>query len=263
MGDSRVARLRLLGGCELELAGLPVQLRANGRRLLAFLGVCGGSTRAAVAGSLWPELTDRNADGCLRTAMWRLHREHGDLFDCSAGRLNLSRAVNVDSRDFVTSARTAISHPDLVVDPTEFRYVGDLLPGWYDDWVIFERERLRQLRLHALEALARWLAAGGHYADALELALEAVRTEPLRESVHRVVIAIHLAENNVGEAARHYSFFRGLLYAELGVAPSLELTTMLPPSVLRGHFTMRDAQRGAPLTAPVPRHGVPGRPRKV
>ncbi|XUL93960.1 AfsR/SARP family transcriptional regulator [Streptomyces galilaeus] len=109
---------------------------------------------------------------------------------------------------------------------------GELLPGWDEDWVLFERERLRQLRLHALDAVAHQLLGQGMHALALEAALESVRAEPLRESAHRAVVAVHLAEYNVLEAARHYRAFRALLRDELGIEPSPALTSMLPACVL-------------------------------
>jgi DNA-binding SARP family transcriptional activator len=108
----------------------------------------------------------------------------------------------------------------------------ELLPGWYDDWVIFERDRLRQLRLHALEALTEELIVQGLYARAIETALETIRLEPLRESAHRLAMRIHLEENNVVEAMRHYRAFRDLLREELGIEPSADLQMLLPPSVL-------------------------------
>ena len=78
-----------------------------------------------------------------------------------------------------------------------------------------------------LSAAAR-LAGEGHYADALEAAIEATRLEQLRKSSHRVIIAIHLAEGNGAEALRHYELFRDLLGTELGIKPSRQLTNMLP-----------------------------------
>jgi DNA-binding SARP family transcriptional activator len=105
---------------------------------------------------------------------------------------------------------------------------GDLLPGWYDDWVLFERERLRQLRLHALETLALALAAEGRFAAAVEAGLAAIRTEPLRESAHRVVVRVHLAEGNLTEALRQYELCRRLFRAELGLEPSALLTDLVP-----------------------------------
>ncbi|NUK13677.1 SARP family transcriptional regulator, partial [Streptomyces lunaelactis] len=95
-----------------------------------------------------------------------------------------------------------------------------------EDWVLFERERIRQLRLHALDALAEELARRGSHALALETALTSVRIEPLRESAHRAVVSAHLAEGNLIEALRHYHAFRRLLYEELGVEPSSRFSGM-------------------------------------
>lgn len=104
---------------------------------------------------------------------------------------------------------------------------GDLLPGWDEDWVMFERERLRQLRLHALDTLAAHLVVQGRHALALEAALESVRIEPLRESAHRAVVSVHLAERNVAEAVRHFEAFRRLVHKELGVQPSARFASMV------------------------------------
>ncbi|MGW0411579.1 AfsR/SARP family transcriptional regulator, partial [Streptomyces collinus] len=90
-----------------------------------------------------------------------------------------------------------------------------------------ERERLRQLRLHALDALAEALVREGRPALALEAAWESVRAEPLRESAHRAAVSAHLAEGNLSEAVRHYRSFQRLLREELGVEPSARLTRML------------------------------------
>ena len=51
------------------------------------------------------------------------------------------------------------SHDDLGIMPWGVDAI-DLLPGWYDDWALVERERVRQRLLHALEALSRQLVAG-------------------------------------------------------------------------------------------------------
>jgi DNA-binding SARP family transcriptional activator len=91
---------------------------------------------------------------------------------------------------------------------------------------------LRQLRLHALEALAHELAARGRHAVAIEIALSAIALDPLRESAHRTLI--YLAEENLSEAARHLRIFTGLLRTELGVAPSprtIQLVASRVPAV--------------------------------
>jgi len=102
----------------------------------------------------------------------------------------------------------------------------DLLPGWYDDWVIFERERIRQQLLHALEALSRRLADLGRCAEAVDVAISAVGADPLRESANRVLIEVHLAEGNVVEARRTYERYREAVRRELGVEPGEQLASL-------------------------------------
>nr|WP_239523336.1 bacterial transcriptional activator domain-containing protein [Geodermatophilus normandii] len=104
---------------------------------------------------------------------------------------------------------------------------GELLPGWHEEWVLLERERLRQLRMHALEALAGELIVAGRFGEAVEAAYAAVHEEPLRESAHRVVVRAHLAEGNVAEARHAYESFRQVLADTLGVAPTPSMTGLL------------------------------------
>ena len=99
----------------------------------------------------------------------------------------------------------------------------DLLPGWYDDWVLTEAEEWRQLRLYALEALAGRLAAAGRSGEAVCAARAVVRAEPLRESGYATLIRVHLAEGNQSEAVRQFARCRLLLHAELGLEPSPQL----------------------------------------
>ena len=105
---------------------------------------------------------------------------------------------------------------------------GDLLPGWYDDWIVLERERFRQLRLRALDTLCERLAEAGCLDAALEAGLAAVAGEPLRESSHRAVVRVHLADGNVAEAIRQYRLYRQLLHDHLGLEPSGQMTELLP-----------------------------------
>ena len=83
-----------------------------------------------------------------------------------------------------------------------------------------ERERFRQMQLHALEALSRRLVRMGLYARALDAALAAVAADPLRESAHRMVIDVHLAEGNAGEAVRQFRSLARVLHCQLGIGPS-------------------------------------------
>jgi DNA-binding SARP family transcriptional activator len=92
---------------------------------------------------------------------------------------------------------------------------GELLPDWDDPWVEGERERLRQLRLHMLEAVADRFTATGQFGLAIEVAFRVLQADALRESAHRALIRAHVAEGNIVEARRAYSVCEQLLHREL------------------------------------------------
>ncbi|HVQ19218.1 MAG TPA: BTAD domain-containing putative transcriptional regulator, partial [Actinomycetes bacterium] len=184
------------------------------------------------AGTLWAEVTDEHALGSLRSTIWRLNRNGLRLVSTQADTLHLSPMVDIDVQSFTTAATHVMTTGQDHDDNDRILEADELLPGWYDDWVLLERERLRQVRLHALEVLAARFTADRQFGPALNVALETVRVDPLRESAHRAVVAVHLAENNVVEAVRHYRGFRNLLLGELGIEPSPEFTAMLPGQAL-------------------------------
>ncbi|BAC68109.1 SARP family transcriptional regulator [Streptomyces avermitilis] len=231
--DTFAPRLCLLGRFTLTYGPTTLDVGTAAQRLLAYLGMRHHGTRTVVAGTLWPDVPEERAHGSLRTALWRLHRGREPLVCSEGDTLALAESVTVDARTLMNSALHVVgTSPPAPAPPRDLLFAGDLLPGWDEDWVLFERERLRQLRLHALDSLAHRLLAEGHHALALEAALESVRIEPLRESAHRAVVAVHLAEHNVLEAIRHYRAFKDLLRIELGIAPSLGFTSMLPACAL-------------------------------
>jgi DNA-binding SARP family transcriptional activator len=103
----------------------------------------------------------------------------------------------------------------------------DLLPDWYDDWAVADAEEWRQLRLHALDALAGRLTAAGRFADATSAALAAVKAEPLRETAHAALIRVYLAEGNRAEALTAYEHYRELLSSELGLEPTGRIQALI------------------------------------
>jgi DNA-binding SARP family transcriptional activator len=229
-------RLVLLSGFELEQDGTPVILPLSAQRVLAFLALRERPVqRLFVAGSLWLDSPEERANASLRTALWRLRRPGCMLVEATGTRIGLAVGVFVDVRDEIDRARRAVAGDRYVgaADVTALCDAGDVLPDWYDDWVIAARERFRQARLHALEALCIHLAESGRYAEATEAGVAAVASEPLRESAHRALICAHLAEGNAGEAIRQYRLFRGLLHDQLGLEPSRQLEKLVAPLSIR------------------------------
>jgi DNA-binding SARP family transcriptional activator len=223
------AHVRLIDGFEVQLPEVAPpasdRLPRGVQRLVACLCLSGRPPRSCIAGQLWPDVPEDHAHASLRSALWRLQKVAPGLVEVSAGCLSLAAGVRVDVReidDWARRVRDARSSLEDVVVP-DVGLDGELLPGWCDDWVLLERERLRQLRMHALEQLATRLTAAGRYGDALHAAYAAVRAEPLRESAHRTVVRVHVAEGNVTEALRAYEQFRVLLADELGVPPSRQM----------------------------------------
>lgn len=218
--------LQLLGQFRLRNDHRPIDVTTTGQRLLALLALRGSTTRTVIAGTLWPEVTEQQAHGSLRTTLWRIHRVCLPLVESRLDALELNSSLEVDVRAFTTVALQVLK---LTPALPERLHGGELLPGWDEDWVIFERERLRQLQLHALDAIAHQLLDRRQYAMALEAAMESARIEPLRESAHRAIVAVHLAEHNSIEAIRQYRSFRALLREGLGIEPSALFTKMLHP----------------------------------
>jgi DNA-binding SARP family transcriptional activator len=146
--------------------------------------------------------------------------------------LSLAEGVTVDLRDARALAHRILDRDATSVDndlsPHSLAALSlDILPDWYEDWVLVEAEEWRQLRLHALEALVDRLIEVERFGEACAAALSAVRTEPLRESARAAVIRVHLAEGNQSSALEEFERYRTLLRAELDLEPTARLRNLL------------------------------------
>lgn len=228
-GDTRPVtdlRLVLLGGFALLLDGREVYLPMNAQRVLA--GLCVGrrthltEPRSVLAERLWAETAVERAQASLRTALWRIRQADTRLVATVHDHVRLGSQVGVDVHESLAQAERLLSdREELAAEDTRVEpLTQDLLPGWDDDWLLLERERVRQIHLHALEALSARLCARGRFHRAVEAGLVAVAAEPLRESAHKALIAAHLGEGNVAEAHRQYGHYRQILWDELRLSPS-------------------------------------------
>jgi DNA-binding SARP family transcriptional activator len=222
--------LRVLGVFELCLDDWPVSLPANARRVLACLAV-GGRTqrRETLAGQLWGSSSQERAQACLRTALWRVRQADPRLVRVDRDEVSLDPRVDVDLWTSTARARVLLSGEPPGPGPAEWSGLleADILPDWDEDWVVLERERHRQLRIHALEALSRSLVAIGRFGAAIDAAYAAIAAEPLREQARAALIRAHLAEGNRAEAARQLGLYRQLLRDELDLAPTDDLEALV------------------------------------
>lgn len=226
-GRQRV-ELRLLGEWDLRVNGVSQRMGLRQQRLIAVLAIFGHRPRSFVSGLLWPECTDAHALGSLRAAVFTVSRKLPGLITCCGQYLRLNDVVDVDLHRLrqllagVDSEVAAAATPWFVSSSE-----ADLLPGWYDDWVLLEQQRLRDDYLTVAECLAeRALARHDHF-HARHLAEAARAIDPLRESATRVLLATHLAMGNELTARFIFDEYCTMLAMEIGAAPAPQIVSVM------------------------------------
>jgi DNA-binding SARP family transcriptional activator len=220
--------LRLLG--HFRLAGAQHGALGNaGQRLLALLAVSSSAVaRWHAAQLLYPQSDEAQAAANLRAALWRLQRCCPGVLIATSTEIRLAAGLTVDYLTAMRAARMLLDRT-RVFDARELAEAmsanlrEDLLLSWPEPWLVAERERFHQLRLHALEILCEKLTNRGWHGAAVDAGLAAVGGDPLRESARCALIDAYLAEGNSCEAVRQIDDFRELLAAELGLQPSSAL----------------------------------------
>ena len=218
-----------------------MELTQSPQRLVALLALTGQPSRGYIAGVLWPDEPESFGRNNLRALLSRLRqRGFGGLVHQADTGLALEDDVAVDVDELRRSVVALRRDGASAVDRAELLALltaGELLPGWYDDWVLGERERLRQAQLHSAELLCDTWSAEGDQPAALDAALLAVRLDPLRESAHRRAVAVHLEEGNVAEALRQFHRYERLLDDELHISPTEKMRDLVAPFLGVGAVT--------------------------
>jgi DNA-binding SARP family transcriptional activator len=250
--------VRLLGGFEVVVDGRGIRVPVRVQRLTAFLALAPRPLhRAYVAGRLWLDASQVQAYGSLRTTLWAARRLQCPV-EASSTHVGLQPGALVDSRELAARAERILGHatPAGGDNVDQLVRAADLLPDWYDDWVIQERDRLHQLRLLALEAATDDLIAAGRYPEAATAALAAVTTEPLRESAFLRLVRVCLAMGNIAEASQRIGVYCTRLQEEFQLEPSPRVRQLLAdtatrrPEVFADELRLSGPRRGTPTTTP-------------
>lgn len=224
IGRAQPVDLHLIGAFSLRVDGAGVHLGRREERLLALLAIRGACHRPYIAGTLWPNSHESRAMNSVRAAVLKVRRAAPNVLAVDRSTVNLRPSVLVDLADLINCAEQVVRDNSCDAERAESLLgTGELLPGWYDDWVMFERERLHHLRIRALEVLAVHELDDGHPDLALAAAHDAVSLEPLRESARRLLIRAHVALGNRALAASALAEYRQDLERDLGVEPSPEI----------------------------------------
>ncbi|NKX55519.1 AfsR/SARP family transcriptional regulator [Arthrobacter mobilis] len=216
--------LQLIGGWRLRCDGRYLKVGLRQQRLIAALALLGSQPRPFLAGLLWPDSTDAQASGSLREAIWAISRQLPGLMTNDDGRLELADTVHLDLSDIWDTAAgpSERNRMDLLAR-------GELLPGWYDDWVLYEQEQFRFRRLAALETMAEDRLACGDASGALEAVRAALRIDPLHGNAMRLLLRVHLSEGNHAGALSAYRDFSSRMQAEFGASLPADISGLIRP----------------------------------
>jgi DNA-binding SARP family transcriptional activator len=214
--------LRLLQSWQLRRDADVVHVAVRQQRLITALAINGPRTRSYLVGLLWPETPESRALESLRVALHLISRQIPGLLVNNGSMLSLNESVDVDLhrlRGHIRELSRAGLNGNVSSCLQQLRDA-ELLPGWYDDWVLFEQSRLQQARLHAYHVIARESLLRRDYESALEAAEAALEVEPLYESAVGLLIEAERRRGNIAAALRAFNKYETKLKTDMGLVPS-------------------------------------------
>ncbi len=221
--DASQARLHLFGDFHLARAALPIHLPTRKvELLLAYLALSPNAhSREQLAALLWGDFPDEQARASLRKALTLLRVALGAdvvLADRLSVRLNPGYPLWVDVDAFERASGESLDEWAASLD----LYRGDLLQGFYADWLMPRREHYRTSYLERALSLAGAMRARSEYERAIAFARRALDADPANERAHQHLIFCFLALGRRSEALQQVETCKRLLWEELSVEPSAE-----------------------------------------
>jgi DNA-binding SARP family transcriptional activator len=230
--------LTLFGGFQARLEGGPALAlpTRKAQAMLAYLALPPGRAhpRDALAALLWGGIREDSARASLRQALFSIRKALGDVerdvLRQEADTLALApAAVAVDTAMF----EQAVSEGTLqALERAVTLYRGDLLSGFaldeapLEEWLLGERERLRELVLETLAKLLAHHRRTGATEAAVRSAVRLLTLDPLQEAVHRTLMRCYADLGRRPAALRQYQHCVTALGRELGVEPEAETKTL-------------------------------------
>ncbi len=259
-------RVQLLGGFQVERDGVPLTAfhSQKAQSLLAYLLIYRDRAhhRSVLANLFWGESDEARAQANLRHALYSLrHTIEGPegrfgryiLAEGSAVRFNTASPYWLDTEQFEQTFECAQNAPTKerlgLLQQAVALYHGDLLPGFYDDWVVIEQEHLRELYLHALKELAAHYTEQQDYPHAIEWARRALTENPLQEDLHRALMQLYALIGDRTGALQQYSECEFVLHRELNAVPLPE-THALYEKLVQGKSLERASPSDLPPETP-------------
>ncbi|MBK6647806.1 MAG: tetratricopeptide repeat protein [Anaerolineales bacterium] len=232
--------LSYLGTPQITRANSPITNFISNKipALLAYLAVTRRAhSRNKLAALLWGEMSDADAKNNLRQALANLKKYFEDELTITRDAIEFTGDAFVDSIHFDSALRSASSlDPEpasVILTDSLALYRGDFLEGFhvrdapeFEDWMLTERARLRELALQALHTLTQFHASRGHFTEAIAFASRLLSFDPWREEAHRQLMLLQARTGQISAALAQYESCKKILEKELGVEPSIETTSL-------------------------------------
>jgi DNA-binding SARP family transcriptional activator len=205
---------------------------------------------------MWPDANESNARSNLRHALWRIRKALGeqtgqDYFSADDLTLTFNAGPGYWIDAVVLAGKTGLASPTL--EEQVAAYQGELLPGFYDDWITVERERLQAAFENKIGTLIGRLSSEKHWPDVIEWAEHWIRFGTAPEPAYRALMIAHARLGHKAKAKETYQRCVEALQRELGLEPSEE-TQELYQQLMSTRPLAKPAM-AAPAAAP--RHNLP------
>jgi len=226
-----VLKIYLLGQFKLHADDIPLDLPSrSAQSLLAFLALNQGVNirREKAASILWPEATESNARAYLRKALWQIRKslEDGSLaWDQYLQINNISISFKQPSdvwldADLIRSNTDTKSIEAMV--ETASLYRGELLPGFYEDWIVVEREHLLMAYHQLMDQLIDRLLQEKRWDDVIQWSEEWIQLGASPEPAYRALMKAHAGLGNSSMFSLSYQRCVETLSRDLDISPSPE-----------------------------------------
>jgi len=252
--------VRLLGGFEVKRDDKPVLIPSRpAQSLFAYLILSAGPVhrREKVAGLLWPDSTEENARNYLRNGLWKLRKaiEKGSS-KTSAVSYILTDDINVSFNPEAPYTLDAARIEDVDMDCASAEelmdvlslYKGELLPGFYDEWIVLEREHLQAIFDQKMECLLEHLQEEARWGDTLEWGERWISFGQRPEAAYRFLMRAHATRGDMSRVAATFERCTKSL-EEFGVEPS-EQTRVLYEDLKSGKEKIEKEMPSTPSIEP-------------
>jgi predicted ATPase/DNA-binding SARP family transcriptional activator len=253
-------QVRLLGQFEVRVNGAVVDIPSRpAQSLLAYLLLNAGTPhrREKLAGMLWPDASEANARSNLRHAVWRLRRilEPGERDGTTyllADNFTVAFSAEADYwLDTAVLGQDPVANGSLeTLIEAVSAYRGELLPGFYADWVNLERERLQNVFERQMQLLLDRLVETGRWPDVLTWAENWIALGQAPERAYRALMLAHSGLGDQASVALTFQRCREALRRELALEPS-DQTRALYERLCRSGEVTAVAQMSTPVAAQV------------